>query len=237
MSEDKQIMLFDGDDKALESVTEESAKARECKQGVYSGVQLKETDPERYTLVLNLLASGRFTWRDIRQATGVSMGLISGILKLQSHDIEAIKKEQASESRMIAGMTNQMVIQWLRDTLDDPAKIKKMTPSDIQKLATAGAIHTDKALVQTGQATGITEFKPVNPGDDEFEAAMRRAKAGGRLQYADAAVSAAPYSEQMDTEAESSQTKGTVAAADPLELAADPDDTEPAAGPAEGGGK
>jgi len=171
MSDSKQIQLFDG-----EEITEESCKATEYRQGVYSGELLKVNDPERYTLVLNLLASGRFTWRDIRQATGVSMGLIAGVLKLQAADIEAIKREQASESRVIAGMTNAMMIEWLRETLDNPERIKKMTPTDFQKLATAGAIATDKALVQTGQATSITEFKAVDPSEDEFAAALRRAR-------------------------------------------------------------
>lgn len=171
MAEEKQIALFDGDE-----ITEESCRAIEYRQGVYSGEQLKANDPDRYALVLNLLCSGRFTWREIRKATGVSMGLISGILKLQAADIEAIKREQASESRVIAGMTNAMIIEWLRETLDNPERIRKMTPTDFQKLATAGAIATDKALVQTGHATSITEFKSVDPSEDEFSAALRRAR-------------------------------------------------------------
>ncbi len=243
MAEEKQIQLFD-----REEITEESCKALEYKQGVYSGEQLKSNDPEKYALVLNLLASGRFTWRDIRQATGVSMGLIAGVLKLQAVDIEAIKREQASESRVIAGMTNAMMIEWLRETLDNPERIRKMTPTDFQKLAlretldnperirkmtptdfqklaTAGAIATDKALVQTGQATSITEFKSVDPSEDEFSAALRVAR---RVDCVDI--------EAVETgkSGESAQTKGGPV---PGDAAGDPDGAEQVGGSASGGAK
>jgi len=220
MAEEKQIQLFD-----REEITEESCKALEYKQGVYSGEQLKANDPERYALVLNLLASGRFTWRDIRQATGVSMGLIAGVLKLQAVDIEAIKREQASESRVIAGMTNAMMIEWLRETLDNPERIRKMTPTDFQKLATAGAIATDKALVQTGQATSITEFKSVDPSDDEFSHALRVAR---RVDCVD--VEAV----EMGKSGENAQTKGGPV---PGDAAGDPDGAEQVGGSASGGAK
>jgi len=219
MAEEKQIQLFD-----REEITEESCKALEYKQGVYSGEQLKSNDPEKYALVLNLLASGRFTWRDIRQATGVSMGLIAGVLKLQAVDIEAIKREQASESRVIAGMTNAMMVEWLRETLDNPERIRKMTPTDFQKLATAGAIATDKALVQTGQATSITEFKSVDPSDDEFSHALRVAR---RVDCVD--VEAV----EMGKSGESAQTKGGPV---PGAAAGDPDGAEQVGGSALGGG-
>jgi len=220
MAEEKQIQLFD-----REEITEESCKALEYKQGVYSGEQLKSNDPEKYALVLNLLASGRFTWRDIRQATGVSMGLIAGVLKLQAVDIEAIKREQASESRVIAGMTNAMMIEWLRETLDNPERIRKMTPTDFQKLATAGAIATDKALVQTGQATSITEFKSVDPSDDEFSHALRVAR---RVDCVD--VEAV----EMGKSGENAQTKGGPV---PGDAAGDPDGAEQVGGSASGGAK
>jgi hypothetical protein len=220
MSEEKQIQLFDGED-----ITEASCKALEYKQGVYSGELLKANDPERYALVVNLLASGRFTWRDIRQATGVSMGLIGGVLKLQSRDIEAVKREQAAESRVIAGMTNAMMIEWLRETLDNPDRIRKMTPTDFQKLATAGAIATDKALVQTGQATSITEFKSIDPSEDEFSQALRSARRVDMINV-----------EAVET-GNSGESFGTKGGSVPGAAAGDPDGVEQVGGSASGGAK
>jgi hypothetical protein len=163
-----QLSLLTSDQMA--EVTEESCKAAEFKQGIYSGCRLKASDPDRYHLVVNLLASGRFSWREIRGATGVSMGLISGILKEQSHDIEAVKKNQAAESRVIAGMTNQAMTQWLIALLDDPDKIKALSAADFKNLQTAGAIATDKALVQTGQATQIIgELKHDGMSADDLQ--------------------------------------------------------------------
>jgi hypothetical protein len=40
----------------------------------------------------------------------------------------------------------------------------------------AAGVATDKSLVLSGQASSIVEFRSVDPSEDEFTAALRRAR-------------------------------------------------------------
>jgi predicted XRE-type DNA-binding protein len=150
-----------------DSVTDEMLTRREIDQGICSGVQLKSSDPALYEVVINLLADGSLSQRQISRLTGVSRNLISGVVKSQTSDIEPLKQRIAAGARNLAQLCIERATELV---LDDNGK------HNLRDLMIAAGVATDKSLVLSGQASSIVEFRSVDPSEDEFTAALRRAR-------------------------------------------------------------
>jgi hypothetical protein len=150
-----------------DEVTDEMLSKLEQQDGLCSGVQLKSSDPARYELVVNLLAEGSLSQRQVSRLAGVSRNLVSGIAKSQTADIEPLKQKIAAGARNLSQLCIERATELV---LDDKAKVS------LRDLMIAAGVATDKSLVLAGQASSIVEFRSVDPSDDEFAAALRRAK-------------------------------------------------------------
>ena len=183
-----------------DDVTDEMLSKAEASQGICTGDRLKNYDAPRYELVCSLLADGSLSQRQISRITGISRNLVAGIVKSQTSDIEPLKARIAGQSRNLAQLCIERATEMV---LDDRAKI------GLRDLMIAAGVAADKSLVLAGQASSIVEFRPVDPGDDEFDRAMRSAR---RVDCVD--VGESPV--EMGFEAESLPAKG---ASDPVEMA------------------
>jgi len=191
-----------------ETVTDDMLSAAEIKQGVCTGSKLKHYDPDKYAEVCYLLADGSLSQRQISRLTGISRNLIAGIVKTQVADIEPLKQRLAGGSRNLAQLCIERATELV---LDDGAKIS------LKDLMIGAGVMIDKSQVLSGQATSIIEFRPHDPGTDEFEAAMRAAQAEGSVQDADYSM----IDDETGIEAEEVPTKGSEPGDDGADPAAD----------------
>jgi len=150
-----------------DEITDEMVTKREIEQGICTGVQLKSSDPALYEVVINLLAEGSLSQRKISRLTGVSRNLISGIVKSQAADIEPLKAKIAGQLSTLHQLCSERAIELV---MDDKAKIS------LKDLMVGVGVSAEKFLLMTGQASSIVEFRSIDPGEDEFAAAIRRAK-------------------------------------------------------------
>lgn len=193
-----------------ESTTDKMLEDKEYSQGIYSGVQLKKSAPDRYMEVCAMLADGSISQRQISRLTGISRNLVSAINR-QSSDIEPLKQKLAGRHRNIAELCSERIEELLRD----PAA--KVTLKD---LIVAAGIGTEKFLLLSGEATQRVETIDSSSGADDFEAQFRA------LQHAD--VEELPA---MGCAAVKEGTKGAGLVADAAQPGADRAgvDEEPAA--------
>ena len=198
-----------------DEVTDVMLSKAEAQQGICTGDGLKCYDSARYELVCQLLAEGSLSQRQVSRIAGVSRNLVSGMVKSQVADIEPLKQRIAGQARNLAQLCIDRATEMV---LDDRSKIT------LRDLMIAAGVAADKSLVLSGQASSIVEFRPHDPGEDEFEQALRTAR---RVDMVDADVI------EMDLAAESSPTKGS----EPGARAADPVDLDAAAGDESGGGR
>ena len=195
-----------------EEVTDDMLSKAEAQQGICTGDRLKHYDAPRYALVCTLLAEGSLSQRQVSRIAGVSRNLVAGMVKTQASDIEPLKAKLAGQLSTLHQLCVERATEMV---LDDDAKIS------LKDLMVGAGVSAEKFLLMTGQATSITEFRPVDPGEDEFEAALRKAK---RVDAVDVEVI------EMGMAAEDSLTKGE-------SIEPDPTAAEPVAGDLEGGAK
>jgi transcriptional regulator with XRE-family HTH domain len=179
-----------------DTVTDEMLSKREISQGVCTGDQLKHSDPALYETVINLLADGSLSQRQISRLTGVSRNLIAGILRSQTSDIEPLKQRIAAGARTLAQLCIERATEMV---LDDHAK------HNLRDLMIAAGVAADKSLVLAGQASSIVEFRGADPSDDEFAQALRKARR----------VDCVDVGEEMGLIGEDSAAKGGPVLGDP----------------------
>ncbi len=143
----------------------------EAQQGICTGDRLKHYDAPRYELVCQLLAEGSLSQRQVSRIAGVSRNLVAGIVKTQVSDIEPLKQRIAGQARNLAQLCIERATELV---LDDDAKV------GLRDLMIAAGVAADKSQLLAGQATSIQEFRPVDPGEDEFEQALRKARPAAR---------------------------------------------------------
>ena len=153
-----------------DALTEETKIEQEYAQGIYSGVQLKNSDPVIYELVCILLADGSMSQRQIAARTGTSRNLVSGINR-QSPDIEPLKKQMASRARNLG----QLCLERAEEIVTDPT-----SKVGLRDLAILAGVAIDKSQLLSGEATQRVETIDAASGADDFEAAFEA------LQQADA---------------------------------------------------
>ena len=154
-------------------VTDELLSAREYSQGIYSGSRLKEADPERYAVVIDLLADGSLSQRQISRLTGVSRNLVAGVAKLQHADIEPVKQRLASKARNLAELCIDRAEELVRD---DHSKI------GLKDLMIGAGVMADKSLLLSGEATQRIEVERVDA--DEFNRRLRQLPESQRVRLA-----------------------------------------------------
>ena len=159
-------------DKQLSFLTAEQnqdvLEQSEYSQGIYSGKQLKHSNPEQYETVCMLLADGSQSQRQIAKLCGVSRNLVSGISR-QSPDIEPLKKKIANRARQIATLSSERLEEML---LDPSAKISA------KDLGIIFGIAVEKSQVLSGGATERREVVITDPGFNSYSeriAALRSA--------------------------------------------------------------
>jgi hypothetical protein len=139
-----------------ESVTDDMLSERDYAQGIYTGQHLKERDPARYEQVINLLADGSLSQRQISRLTGCSRNLISGVAKSQTADIEPVKQRLARKARNLA----ELCIDRAEELVLSGAKL------GLKDLVVGAGVMADKSLLLSGEATQRIEVQRVDP--DEF---------------------------------------------------------------------
>ena len=152
----------------VNTMTEDSKRAGEYKQGVYSGAQLKHSSPAMYQLICELLADGSLSQRQISERTGHSRNLISAISR-QAADIEPLKQRIASRARNLAVLCLERAEEMIQGG-------DKVTLRDLAILA---GVAVDKSQLLSGEATSRIETIEAASSADEF------ARQFDRLQQAD----------------------------------------------------
>jgi predicted HTH domain antitoxin len=160
-----QLQLLD--DSKEELVLQESEVAR----GVFSGERLCASDPERYKVIVTLLAEGRLSLRQIAKLTSTSRNLLAVIKRERQADIEPLRRKLAGDFYLIAELANERLI----ETLTDPA-----AQHSLAQLSIAAGTAFDKAQLASGGPTSITGTQ-VQPGAgdvDEYLVLARRSRIG-----------------------------------------------------------
>lgn len=125
---------------------EEAMIQDEQRRGVFSGVNLQQYDPEKFELILQLLAEDKLSIRQIARATRSSRNLISSMRVTCAREIEPLKQRIASGALHVAELCQEREIELLNDP---EAKLS------LRDLAIAKAVNIDKAQLLSGEPTHI----------------------------------------------------------------------------------
>lgn len=161
MDDSTQLALFDIPPEAL--ACSESAEVAE-----FTGELLRKSDPGRFGVIIDLLADGRLSQRQIADLTKTSRNTISAIAKrVQVHDIEPVKKRLAIKARNVSELA-----------FDELERRLVECPEEIgaRDLVIVGGTAADKSQVLSGHATQIHAWQPAQADADIYEQ-LRRADA------------------------------------------------------------
>jgi hypothetical protein len=149
---DEQLKLLDVEESALV----ETEKAR----GIFSGVNLKHYDPDKFRLILEMLASEEYSVSQIARATKSSRNLISAIRLREVEEIDHLRAKLARGAAHVAELCQERQIEILTDPSSKPR---------LGELAVAQGVAIDKMQVLSGGATSRLEVVTgPGPGHDDF---------------------------------------------------------------------
>ena len=137
-------------DGQLELVREQGERAR----GIFTGARLRAQDPDRFKVVLELLADDRLSVRAIAKLTRTSRNLVAVIKRDEQAAIEPLKKKLAGDYFHISQLCNERMI----EMLNDPE-----ASFTLQQLAIAGGTAFDKAQLASGGPTSRHERTGSEP--------------------------------------------------------------------------
>ena len=191
---EEQALLADGE------WNETSLVQAEHKRGVFSGKNLQSSDPERFNLIVQLIAENKMSGAQIAAATKCSRNLVAGIRIHCPEEIEQTRVRLSKKAAVVADMCLDRQI----EALADPD-----TKIPFQQLAVGGAVNIDKLQVLSGGATARLEVVDARgPEHDDF---MREMGLG-------AGTPPAKGARVIDVEAVETRRIGPAADADPDEV-------------------
>jgi len=156
----EQLRLID-DSSLVQHVVDE-----EQSTGTYTGARFFSRDPERYKLVVALLANGYGRLR-IAEMLHVNHHTVAAVLARESESIAIEKQRLAGLARYGAGLCLEGVI----EDLEDPERRKKIGTRD---KAISGGVLIDKMQLLSGHATAIIDHHHSAPGHDDFIDSLQR---------------------------------------------------------------
>lgn len=130
----------------------------------FTGARLFANDRKRYYTIVSLLAEGLPILK-IASLLNVSRGTVRAVREREPAVIGHLKERLAGQCLDGA----QMCVESILEDLDDDERRKKISARD--KSIIAGVL-TDKAQLLTGGVTARVEVVPVNPGYEDFNAAL-----------------------------------------------------------------
>jgi hypothetical protein len=131
-------------------------ETRKGGEGEYTGELVRARDPQRYRLILTMLASGIGVLR-IQEVTQCNPSTILAIRNANGGAIGILKEGIARLARNGA----QLCIESIMEALADPITRSRINPRDLSVIA---GILIDKAELLTGGATARIEFVPGTRG-------------------------------------------------------------------------
>lgn len=141
-------------------IDEHALVEAEHTRGIFSGVNLRQYDPEKYNLIIEMLASDDYSISQIARATKSSRNLISAIRLHQVEEIEHLRAKIARGAAHVAELCQERQIEILTDPSSKPR---------LGELAVAQGVAIDKMQVLTGGATSRLEvISGTGPEHDDF---------------------------------------------------------------------
>ena len=129
--------------------------------GEYTGARLFARDPDRYKMIVGLLAEGIGILR-IARILKVSPSTVIAVRDREAGAIEIVKQQVGRAARAGA----QMCVEAILEVVADPDRRKKLSLRDL------GVVHgilVDKALTLAGEPTWIGEVRAAGPEHEDFE--------------------------------------------------------------------
>jgi len=160
LGQDSQGTLFDDSDFARDVISTEE------RNGVYTGERFFLRDPERYRLVVDLLANGYGRLR------------IAAILHVNHHTVAAVQRREnlpiAIEKQRLAGLARYGAGLCLEGVVEDLADPERRAAISTRDKGIVAGVLVDKMQLLSGHATSITEHVKSAPAHDDFLAEMAR---------------------------------------------------------------
>lgn len=136
--------------------------------GVFSGKSLRKYDPDKYHMILELLANDTISIRQIAILTKASRNLVSAIKQTQQTEIEPLRKKIGMKFMHLSEACAERALEMVNDP---NASIR------LSELAIAGGTAFDKAQLAHGGPTGITGTASTELSPEELAEQLVRLKA------------------------------------------------------------